>query len=327
MQPIIAPVDKELLLTELTKERFICPTNYLKNEIYIINGNDCPNVMREIGRLREVSFRAGGGGSLKDCDTDDYDYGQYAYQQLIVWNPEDQQIVGGYRFVLCAQVRDAQGKFRLSTSEIVEYTDKIKEEFFPTTIELGRSFIQPYYQPSAENRSNVFSLDNLWDGLGTLTVLYPHIEHFFGKITMYTNFNVEARDLLLAFMHHVFPDPDKLLILPHPLVTQYDCSTFIESIKELPFKQAYIELNKRIRSLGENIPPLFNAYMGLSPTMRTFGTSLNTHFGSVEETGILITIADIYPAKKERHIQTYLKYLEDKTTQNLPTQSATTITK
>jgi Acetyltransferase (GNAT) domain len=312
MQPIIAPIKKELLLAELTKERFICPTNYLKNEIYIINGNDCPNLMREIGRLREVSFRAGGGGSLKECDTDAYDYGKYAYQQLIVWNPEDAQIVGGYRFVRCTQVQDEQGKFHLSTSEIVKYTSEIKERYFPTTIELGRSFIQPYYQPSAANRSNVFSLDNLWDGLGTLTVLYPQIEHFFGKITMYTNFNVEARDLLLAFMHHYFPDPDNLLILPNPLVPKFDCSAFIESIKGLPYKQGYIELNKRIRSLDENIPPLFNAYMNLSPTMRTFGTSLNTHFGSVEETGILITIADIYTAKKERHIQTYLNYLASK---------------
>jgi hypothetical protein len=309
LKPIIAPVDRALITSELTPERFIRPTHFLDNEIYIINGNDCPYTMKEIGRLRELSFRGGGGGTGKESDEDNFDYGRYAYQQLIVWNPEDKEIVGGYRFAICRNNRDEQGTYHLSTSEIVEYSEKLKSDFFPDTIELGRSFVQPLYQPRAENRRTLFSLDNLWDGLGALTVLYPDIQYFFGKITMYSTYNSEARDHLLRFMHHYFPDPDKLVIIPHPLVMQHECHDFMEQIEHLPYQKGYVLMNKIVRSLGENIPPLFNSYMNLSPTMRTFGTAINVHFGGVEETGIMVTVADIYPAKKDRHINTYLAYL------------------
>ncbi len=285
------------------------PTNFLDNEIYIVNGNDCPDTMLEIGRLREVSFRSGGGGSGKPTDVDNYDAGQYAYDQLIVWDPEAQEIVGGYRYVRCINNRDTNGEYHLSTSEIVDYTDKLKTEFFPTTIELGRSFVQPLYQPRAENRRNLFSLDNLWDGLGALTVLNPDIEYFFGKITMYNTYNVEARDHLLRFMHHYFPDPDKMVIFPHPLEMKFDCADFLAEIKSLDYTEGYKLMNKKVRSLSENIPPLFNSYMNLSPTMKTFGTAVNPHFGAVEETGIMVTIADIYPGKKDRHINSFLEFL------------------
>ena len=309
MKPITAPVDRQLIASELTPERFVRPTNFLENEIYIINGNDCPHTMREIGRLRELSFRGGGGGTGKASDEDDFDYGRYAYQQLVVWNPEDKEIVGGYRFAVCRNHCDEDGRYHLSTSEIVDYSDKLKTDFFPDTIELGRSFVQPLYQPRAENRRTLFSLDNLWDGLGALTVLYPDIRYFFGKITMYTTYNPEARDHLLRFMLHYFPDTDKLVIIPHPLVMQYECREFMDAIQNLPYKEGYVLLNKIVRSLGENIPPLFNSYMNLSPTMRTFGTAVNPHFGAVEETGIMVTIADIYPAKKDRHINSFLEFL------------------
>jgi hypothetical protein len=312
LKPVIAPIERRLIEAELTPARFVRPTHFLDNEIYIINGNDCPNTLLEIGRLREVSFRAGGGGTGKEMDLDDYDSGPFAYQQLIVWDPAEKEIVGGYRFALCADNRDAQGEYHLSTSEIVDYSEKLKRDFFPTTIELGRSFVQPLYQPRAESRRNVFSLDNLWDGLGALTVLFPKIEYFFGKITMYTTYNAEARDHLLRFMHHYFPDPDHLVLIPHPLELKHECAEFVAQIKELPYKEGYVLLNKIVRGLGENIPPLFNSYMNLSPTMRTFGTAVNPHFGAVEETGIMLTIRDIYPQKKDRHINSFLDYLAQK---------------
>jgi Acetyltransferase (GNAT) domain len=312
LEPIIDAIDRALILAELTKERFVRPTHFLHNEIYVINGNDCPHTMQEVGRLREISFRAGGGGSGKPADVDNFDVGRWAYQQLIVWNPEDAEIVGGYRFAVCKDNRDEQGEYHLSTSEIVNYTERLKNDFFPHTIELGRSFVQPLYQPRIENRRTLFSLDNLWDGLGALTVMYPEVRYFFGKITMYTTFNTEARDHILRFMHHFFPDTEKMVEFPYPLVFEYDCKEFLEEIADLPYEKAYVALNKKVRSLGENIPPLFNSYMNLSPTMRTFGTAVNPHFGGVEETGIMITIADIYPAKKDRHTNSYLHFLEGK---------------
>jgi len=302
MQPIIDKIERNLLKAELTPDRFIRPTNNSNREVYIFNANDAPALMREVGRLREVSFRQAGGGSGKEVDIDEFDSGKYAYSQLIVWSPVDEEIVGGYRFIRVIDTLDGNGIFHLSTSEIVNYSYKIKKDYFPHTIELGRSFVQPIYQPSITNRKGLFSLDNLWDGLGALTVLNSDVKYFFGKVTMYRHYNRVARDYILTFLQYYFPDPDHLISIPNELKLENDTSAFLQKLKGLTFKEGHHVLNKHVREFGENIPPLFNSYMNLSPTMRTFGTAINNHFGYVEETGILVTIADIYPSKKDRHI-------------------------
>lgn len=306
MQPIIDPVNRELLEAELNDNRFVRDTNNGSNRIYIVTHYDSPSVMREIGRLREVTFRAAGGGTGLDCDLDEYDTHGTVYKQLIVWNPEDREIVGGYRFIECGTVdRDASGHFRMATSELFSFSERFISNYMPHTIELGRSFVQPRYQPSSENRKGLFSLDNLWDGLGAIVVDYPHIRYFFGKVTMYSHFDPLARDYILSFMNHLFPDRDHL-VKPHkarPLL--HNMSEFIKEIDGMSYKDAHRILNGHVRERGENIPPLFNSYMNLSATMKTFGTALNDHFGEVEETGIMVTIADIYDTKKERHISSY----------------------
>jgi hypothetical protein len=226
LQAVISKIDRALLKAELTPERYIRPTNNIENEIYIFDGDSAPNLMAEIGRLREISFREAGGGTGKSADVDEYDTGKYSYKQLIVWNPEDEEIIGGYRFALCSDAKDDQGNFHLSTSEIFIYSDKLKKEYFPYTIELGRSFVQPQYQPSLDNRKGLFSLDNLWDGLGALTVLHPQIKYFFGKVTNYQHFSKEARDYILAFMDYYFPENEGLINIPNPLKTETDCTEF-----------------------------------------------------------------------------------------------------
>lgn len=312
MDSILPQVDRALILKELTKERFVRKTNNLDNEIYIFNGNEAPNLLNEVGILREISFRDSGGGTGKPLDLDEFDTGTYPYLQLIVWDPHDQEIIGGYRFIKCINAKDQNGTFHLSTSEIFQFTDRLKTSFFPFTIELGRSWVQPRYQPKPENRKGLFSLDNLWDGLGAITVLYPEIKYFFGKVTMYPHFNQHAKDLILSFMHHYFPDNDGLIHIEHPLKIVNDCSEFLSQLNGLSYKDGHHLLNKWVRQYGENIPPLFNSYMNLSPTMKTFGTAINHHFGGVEETGIMVTIADIYPSKKDRHIQSFLDFLSGK---------------
>jgi hypothetical protein len=306
MKPIIPRIDRRLIKQELTRACFVRKTNNGSNDIYIVTIHDAPNTLREIGRLREVTFRYAGGGTGLDCDLDEYDYGDVPYKQLIVWSPQEEEIIGGYRFIAC---RDAvqNGCVRLATARLFNFSPTFVKEYLPYTIELGRSFVQPRYQPSAHNRKGLFSLDNLWDGLGAIVVDNPHIRYFFGKVTMYRHYQPLARDLILAFMNHYFPDPDHLVWPIHPLPVVHDVSDFIKSLDDLPYKEGHHLLNQQVRNLGENIPPLFNSYMNLSATMKTFGTALNPHFGEVEETGIMVTINDIYPSKKERHINSYLK--------------------
>lgn len=308
MEKIIDKIDRQILKSELTKDIFVRPTNNVGNHIFIFNGNKKPNLLKEVGRLREVSFRLAGGGTGKSIDLDEFDTGKYAYNQLIVWNPIDEEIVGGYRYILCRDAKDESGNYHLSTTEIFTFSEKLKQDYFPSTIELGRSFVQPEYQPSAESRKGLFSLDNLWDGLGALVMDNQEMNYFFGKITMYTDFHIEARDTILAFMETIFPDTEELARPLNPIKRQFECAKFIEEIKGLTYKEAHHILNLRVRTMGENIPPLFNSYMNLSPTMKTFGTAINDHFGDVEETGIMVTISDIYDNKKTRHVQSYIDW-------------------
>ncbi len=307
MQTIIEPVAKKLLEAELTTKRFVRKTNNGNNEIYIITHHDSPNVMREIGRLRELTFRTAGGGTGKEIDIDEFDVDQRApYKQLIVWNSQEQEIIGGYRFIKCKDAPiSSTGIVHLATTELFHFSEKFIKEYVPFTLELGRSFVQPKYQPTVDNRKGLFSLDNLWDGLGAIVVDNPDVEYFFGKVTMYTDFNTMARDMILSFMNYYFPDNEKLVTPIEPLSIKTDISGFLQSLKGLNYKEGHLLLNKNVRALGEHIPPLVNAYMNLSATMKTFGTASNTHFGEVEETGILVKFADIYDTKKERHISTY----------------------
>jgi hypothetical protein len=260
--------------------------------------------MQEIGRLREVTFANAGGGTGKPTDIDEYDTSELCYDQLIVWAPEAKEIVGGYRFIDCSKIMDTQ-PLRLSTRSYFSYSDRFKKEFLPYTVELGRSWVQPNFQPSSESRRGIFALDNLWDGLGSIVVDNPHIKYYSGKVTLYSNYNSEARDALMYFMDYFFNDPDGL-ITP---INSVDFSTDIEQFKKelvgLDYKQGHKLLNSFVRERGENIPPLINSYMSLSPTMRSFGTVMNKDFGDVEETMILVTIEDIYDDKKARYIDTY----------------------
>lgn len=301
--PIIAPVDREILKKELNADRFIRKTRKGDNEIYIVNIHNSPNTLQEIGRLREVTFRASGGGTGLPVDLDEFDTDEICYEQLVVWSPEDEEIIGGYRYILCEKAIDkSTGEIKLSTSHYFDFSEKFISDYLPYTIELGRSWVQPNFQPSVNPRKGLFALDNIWDGLGALAVKNPSIKYFFGKVTMYPNYNREARDFLLHFMQYYFPDKENLMQPYHPLVQESDAVYVQSQLKGLDFKEGFKVLNAYVREREENIPPLVNIYMNLSPTMKTFGTAVNEDFGNVEETGILVTIADIYEDKKERHI-------------------------
>ena len=304
---LISPVNRELLKAELTPERFLRYTNNGDNLVYLVDYHNAPNVVREIGRLREITFRAAGGGTGMALDLDENDTSETCYQQLITWSEADEEIVAGYRLICCKDALGPDGSIRLSTTHLFDFSASFVDDYLPYTLELGRSFVQPNYQPSLDNRKGMFSLDNLWDGLGAVVLLHPNIKYLFGKVTMYPHYNREGRDLLLYFMNQYFPDDQGLVWPKEKLRLSYETNILTQPnpFEGLDYKEGYKVLNRQIRALGENIPPLINTYMNLSPTMKTFGTALNDEFGEVEETGILITLADIYESKKHRHMDTF----------------------
>lgn len=308
MQPVIYPVEKEKLIAELTEERFMRKTNKAGNEIYTFDSRTAPNLMKEFGRIRELTFRSAGGGTGKEIDIDEFDIAEDTpYQQLIVWDPKEKEILGGYRYILCNHLgKNADGEPNLATSELFRFSEEFKTNYLPRMIELGRSFVHPMYQSTRMGRKSVFALDNLWDGLGALTVDHPDIEYFFGKVTMYTSFNIQARNMILYFMKKYFRDTQRLVEPIIPLSIDIDENQMRQIFTGSNYDEDYKILSRLVREQGENIPPLVNAYMSLSPSMKTFGTAINPGFGGVEETAILIRIADVYEAKKKRHIATYI---------------------
>ena len=299
MEPVIEPVDRKLIIKELTKEKFIRVTRKGRNYLYEVTAHDSPNVMKEIGRLREISFRLAGGGTGKSIDIDEYDVDPHEpYRQLIVWDPKDREIIGGYRYIHCGGL-DIE---KMATKELFDFSDEFVKDYMPFTIELGRSFVQPNYQSTSINRKSLYALDNLWDGLGALIVKYPNIKYFFGKVTMYTSYNPRARNMLLNFLNRYFPDNHSLVRPITPLECDMDNPYFTELFVDKEYKDGYKVLQKEIKNHGEHIPPLINSYMNLSPSMKVFGTAINHGFGGVEETGILVKIPDMYPEKVDRYI-------------------------
>jgi len=308
MENIIPPISKSILEKELSDKYFFRKTNYGNNRIYIFKGNDAPNVMREIGRLREITFRDGGGGTGKSVDIDEYDICEKPYEQMIVWDPIDMEIVGGYRYIECSKAQyDENGIPFIATTELFSFSNRFLKDYLPYTIELGRSFVQPDFQPTVNSRKGMFSLDNLWDGLGALVIESPNIKYFFGKVTMYPHFNQKARDIIMYFLFKYFPDKDNLVKPITPLEIKTDVRELELLFNGGNYGADYRLLMQTMRELNENIPPLVNAYMKLTSTMRNFGTAINPGFGNVQETGILVTVEDIYDSKKERHISSYRK--------------------
>jgi hypothetical protein len=308
LEPIIPPVPREELEAELTRERFVRTTNKGGNIVFDFSAPEAPALMREVGRLREIAFRMAGGGTGQGLDIDQWDVSDIPFRQLIVWDPDEKEILGGYRYILCKHLpQNQEGVKYLATSHMFHFTDKFIKEYFPQTIELGRSFVQPLYQSSKAGAKSLYALDNLWDGLGSLVVDHPDMVYFFGKVTMYTHFNQQARNLIMGFWQLYFGDRDKLVYPYNPIQVGLSVEESGQIFTTGNFQEDYKTLVRKVRELGENIPPLVNAYMTLSPSMKTFGTAINDEFGDVEETAIIINLHDLYTNKSTRHVKTYKK--------------------
>jgi hypothetical protein len=308
MEEVILKIDREILKSELTADKLFRKTNKSGNEIYLFSAHTAPNLMLEVGRLRELAFRYYGGGTGKPVDIDEFDTMEIPYRQLIVWDPSEEEILGGYRFRWGNELTfDKNGQpDNIATAELFHLSQHFIDQYVPNMVELGRSFVSLNYQSSQYGYKGLYALDNLWDGLGALSVIDPNIRYFFGKMTMYNTYNSDARNLILYFLDKYFKDPDQLVSPIYPLETKMNYSKIEALFDGKSYKEDYKTLNVEVRKYNINIPPLVSAYMNLSPSMRVFGTAINKEFGDVEETGILIDIHDIFEDKKKRHIESFL---------------------
>lgn len=310
MKQIIPPVDRQLILAELTPEKFIRNTNKGNNQIFLITAHDSPNVMREIGRVRELSFRVSGGGTGEEIDTDEFDYMEKPYKQLIVWNPQDQEIIGGYRFIHARDMKMGEnGQPLIVTEHMFHFSDEFLKDYFPKTLDLGRAFVHPDYQSTKTHAKSIFAFDNLWDGLLVIPFFEPDTEYIIGKITIYPEYDELARTAIFYFLNHFLGDEKGLLVCKDPVFDQNtEPSAEIKEIfngKDLD--ENYNNLLQYIRKRGVNIPPLINSYFKLSSQMKVFGTGINREFGDIYDTGSMICASQINQDKVARHIDSFLR--------------------
>jgi hypothetical protein len=309
MKPIINPIDRKLIQAELTGNHLLRRTKSGNHPIYSINANNAPHTMQEIGRLRELTFRHAGGGTGLAVDIDSYDVGEKPFEQLIVWNEEEKEIISSYRFIKGKNAPTDETGYPLTpTSKLFHYSKQFIENQWQESIELGRSFVQPKYQATGRSRQDIFALDNIWDGLGAVIVQNIDTKYFIGKMTLYNHYNREAREYILQFItkhfkgnpQWIYPEEDSSVSSLHQGIP----NIFKNTTGDL--KEDFKILNQTIQKMNESIPPLIKSYISLSPTMKYYGISPNKSFGEVEELCIMISFSDIYESKKNRYIESFL---------------------
>ena len=305
MKEIIPPVDTALLLTEL-EGHLLRPTNKAGNLIYDITAHQCPNVMREIARLREISYRDGGGATGQEMDIDDMDTMAKPYHQLIVWDPDNQQIVGGYRYLFGSEAEIRDGQPYITSAHLFHYSERFIRAYLPDTIEFGRAFVQPMYQQREMGVKALFALGNIWDGIGASVYNHPELRWMIGKVTIYPDYNATARELIYSYLDRYHRGEEGLFAPYKPLA--------VHSVNPSPFEgddkqENYHILQRAIREQGTVIPPMFSAYLNITNDLWFFGNAINDELANVFETGIMVDLETVYDEKKERYITPYIEWL------------------
>ena len=308
METIIPAVERDLLVREL-EGHLLRPSNKADNLIYDITAHECPNVMREIARLREISYRDGGGATGLSMDIDDMDTMPKPYHQLIVWDPEHLQIIGGYRYLLGEEAEIRNGQPYITSAHLFRYSERFIRDYLPKTIEFGRAFVQPMYQTREMGVKALFALDNIWDGIGALVHNYPQLRWMIGKVTIYPNYPVEARELIYAYLNRYHKGEEDLFAPYHPFNSQLSALNFPLPFEGEDKQENYHILQHAVREQGTVIPPMFSAYLNLTNDLQFFGNAINDELANVYETGIMVDIDTIYPEKKERYINPYIEWL------------------
>ena len=311
MNTIIDPVPVELLKAELTKSKKLEDTNKGHNELYIVTWQNSPNVVTEIGRLRELAFREAGGSTGNSIDLDEYDKMENPYKQLIVWDPDNEAIIGGYRFLFGSDATfDEKGQPVLASSHQFRFSQKFINEYLPHVIELGRNFVAPEYQSSKGGAKSIYAFDNLWDGLVAIIMKHPDLLYFFGKITIYPSYDYIAKDLIYHFLWKHYGDKEEL-VRPwddQSIMPGSDPQLMDLVVSQDDLLEDYKLLKGAARMRGVNVPPNVTAYISITSEMLMFGTAVNRLMHNIEDTAVLIPFDEIYHDKKSRHIGAYIRF-------------------
>ena len=290
---IARPEDRATLKRELAQAESLGTTADGKT-IYLWqrNGQEEAPILRELGRLREIAFRAVGEGSGKRRDTDSFDDD---YLHLILWDDEDLEIVGAYRFIPTA-MREPEALYSYS---LFHYDDKMRD-ILEHGIELGRSFIQPRYWGRR-------GLDYLWSGIGAYLARYPHYRYLFGPVSISGGLPPAARDLLVAFYRLWFPAMHPLAASrrPYPaslpeVLAQFGGEDYVEDLTRL---------KSLLGNLGCGIPPLYKQYSELCEPggVQFIDFGSDPAFNNCVDGLVLVDLCYLKAIRYQRYIEAHLQ--------------------
>ena len=289
---IAHPVNRIDLLNELRKSKLIGQTNDGK-KIYLYDYTEDSIVLKELGRLREISFRKVGEGVNKKRDTDKYDI---YYQHIILWDENELEIVGSYRIGNSNFIFKEIGVKGFYSNTLFKY----EEEFSPylrNSIELGRSFVQPKYWGTR-------ALDYLWFGIGAYLKNNPNIEYMFGPVSLSASFPTIAKDMIIFYYSHYYGNKEILIEAKTP----YQYSNNINDIKELfdlnDKKKDFKFLKSTLANIGISIPTLYKQYSEIAEDggVKFLDFNVDHSFGDCIDGFILVEVEKIKESARQRYI-------------------------
>ena len=286
------PVDRRALREDLKKGELLGETADGKKIVLFAYEADSP-VMREIGRLRELTFRTVEEGTGESYDLDAYDA---EFRHLVLWDDQELEIVGAYRIGECAQILERSGMDGLYTPSLFDFNPALIERL-PQSLEMGRSFVQPRYWGKR-------SLDYLWYGIGAYIKRHPEIRYFYGPVTLSDAYPQVAKELIVAFFSEQFGDDANMAVGKRPFRASEEVKQLAKESFRGDYKDAYKKLNRLLEQYQVKVPTLFKQYAELCEPggMRFIDFSIDPEFGDCIDALILVDIQQIKPKKFQRYI-------------------------
>ncbi len=262
-------------------------------KVYLFSGENFPAALNAVGRLREEVFRMSGAGRGVEIDLDDLDFGEYAYKQLIAWDPGEKELVAVYRFQYGSRSKEAGDEY-LRTSTLFEYSSEFRENMLPYAIELGRSVVNPSAKKSR------FGFYALWKGLGVVFQLNPELKYFFGNVSLYKTMNTNALKLLVSYLETHYPPPVPLLKAKPNLRFHADAAVpeVVRTGETDTPAQRIKQLTRLMNEHGEEVPQILKSYMSLSNEIWFGETVIDRDFGDAWEIGLIVPFEHIDPKIK-----------------------------
>ncbi len=293
---ILHPVDRKILRGQLKACERLGVTSDGKI-IYLVAYDEAPDVMKEISRLREVTFRKVGEGTGTKSDKDKYDK---TYKHLILWDDAELEIAGAYRLGICGEIIDREGTAGLYTSTLFDFKNSMLDKLY-NAVELGRSFVQAGYW-------NTHALDYLWQGLGAYISRNPQIKYLFGAVSISGSYNSEAKELIVYFYNKWFGSRSGGVSAKNKFVVSKSSASEISSlIKGISYDEDFTALKKRLKFYGCSVPVLYKQYADLcyhgGTSFLDFG--IDPGFGGCVDGFILVNIDMIKASKKKRYIPSF----------------------